>query len=268
MQRVLNKILKWRKTSGFDFSASKTKLLHIFRSKSRKKFHFDPSLKMCDQPIQVVQELSILGVIFDKRLNWTSHLKMIKARAQCRLNVMKAISGPKGGADEKILLMLHESTVLSTLEYGSEVYSSATNSQLKKLNSVHHTGLRTATGTFRTTPTESLYTIAGKGSLSDRRNQKSFALGLKIGTIPNHLIKIRTSNAVNSFPNSFVNRFYKLLEHWGLNLKTIMLIQRSQFPPWTLKVNSDATLTKWTKSDTLPTVFRSGFNELMAQYQS
>jgi hypothetical protein len=66
--------------------------------------------------------------------------------------------------------MLLQTTVLSTLEYGSTVYGEACKSELAKLNTIYNNGIRIATGVSRTSPTQSLLIEAGLLPLELRRD--------------------------------------------------------------------------------------------------
>ena len=46
---------------------------------------------------------------------------------------------------------------LSRLDYGCQIYASACQSELKKLDVVHNAGLRLCSGAFRTSPVGSIY---------------------------------------------------------------------------------------------------------------
>ncbi|GBN04509.1 hypothetical protein AVEN_171357-1, partial [Araneus ventricosus] len=62
------------------------------------------------------------------------------------LNIMKVLSNTSWGADKVSLMRIYRSLVRSKLDYGVPVYGSAAKSTLKMLDSVHHQGLRIATG--------------------------------------------------------------------------------------------------------------------------
>ncbi|GBM11149.1 hypothetical protein AVEN_243020-1 [Araneus ventricosus] len=70
---------------------------------------------------------------------------------------MKVLSNTSWGADKVSLMRIYRSLVRSKLDYGVPVHGSAAKSTLKMLDSVHHQGLRIATGAFRTTPIPSLH---------------------------------------------------------------------------------------------------------------
>jgi hypothetical protein len=62
----------------------------------------------------------------------------------------------KWGADQGMLLRLHEMMILSALEYGSASYGSASNAKLKRLEPEHNKGLRKAHVAFCVCRTENM----------------------------------------------------------------------------------------------------------------
>ncbi|GBN33306.1 hypothetical protein AVEN_267687-1 [Araneus ventricosus] len=89
---------------------------------------------------------------------------------------MKVLSSTSWGADKVSLVRIYRSLVRSKLDYGVPVYGSTAKSTLKMLDSVHHQGLRIATGAFRTTPIPSLHVISGEPSLELRHQTISLVL--------------------------------------------------------------------------------------------
>ena len=134
------------------------------------------------QTIKVVKEAKFLGIIFDSKQNFLSHIKRLKTKCLKALNIIKCVSGTKWGGDQKTLLNLYRALVRSKLDYGSIIYGSARKSYFKILNTVHHQGL--ALGAFRTLPIPSLYVEADEPSLSERRVKLSLQYITKLKTNP------------------------------------------------------------------------------------
>ena len=65
--------------------------------------------------------------------------------------------------------MLYRAIVRSKFDYGCIVYGTASNTNLRQLNSIHNFGLRLALGAFCTSPVSSLYTEANEAPLEERR---------------------------------------------------------------------------------------------------
>ncbi|GAB0090557.1 hypothetical protein DMENIID0001_052940 [Sergentomyia squamirostris] len=72
--------------------------------------------------------------------------------------------------DRSQLLKIHKAMILGKLEYGVVAYGSAAPSLLKKLDPVHNTGVRIATGAFKSSPVPSVLVEAGVMPLDDRRD--------------------------------------------------------------------------------------------------
>ena len=69
-----------------------------------RKAHNDPVLTLDGQPIPMVEETKFLGVIFDKKLTFISHIKKLNVKKA--LNLLQVVAHTDWGADRKILLNL------------------------------------------------------------------------------------------------------------------------------------------------------------------
>lgn len=98
---------------------------------------------------------TFLGLVFDSELTWYPQVSYLKTEALCRLWLFQTLSHVSWGANRLTLLQLHQTLVLSKLDYGCQVYSSATRSILRKLDAAHHQGLRLALGAFKSSPVTS-----------------------------------------------------------------------------------------------------------------
>jgi hypothetical protein len=136
---------------------------------NKRGLHPDPELKLYNSPIKIVSETKCLGLLFDSKLTFLPHIKMLKNKSLKAFNILKFVSSTDWGADGTVLLNLYRSLIRSKLDYGYIVYGSARPSYIKLLDTVHHQGLRLSLGAFRTSPVESLYVEANKPSLENRR---------------------------------------------------------------------------------------------------
>jgi hypothetical protein len=55
----------------------------------------------------------ILGIMFYNRLTWKTHITEAKAKAAKRMNVLRSLAGTNWGADQGMLLRIHEMFILS-----------------------------------------------------------------------------------------------------------------------------------------------------------
>ena len=149
IQKSINSISKWAKHNGFKFSTSKTVAIRFTRCKRQEAV---PHLKLDGAILPYADEVKFLGMIFDSRLTWAKHIDDLKLKVKKSLNLLKVISGFDWGADKKSLLQIYDALCRSKLDYGCQIYSSASKSNLDALNVVHNMGLRICSGAFRTSP--------------------------------------------------------------------------------------------------------------------
>ena len=82
----------------------------------KRKSHDDPCLYLEGNKIKVVKEVKFSGIIFDSKLFFVPHIKMLKFFFTKALHVTKVIAHSKWGADKITLLHLYRSLVRSKLD--------------------------------------------------------------------------------------------------------------------------------------------------------
>ena len=111
-----------------------------------------------------------MGVYITTKLNWRLHIENLINKARKRLNFLykKIVSTQSWSQDTKTLLHLSISLVRSKLIYGQEVYFSAPNTLLKKLQSIDNKAIKLVIGVPVITNTSKSYVEAGMISLSEQ----------------------------------------------------------------------------------------------------
>ena len=239
MQLALDRVSAWADSKGFRFSASKTVAMHFCRLRG---VHPDPDLVLYGRRLSCVPEAKFLGLTFDSRLTWVPHLKSLKASCMKALNLLRVLAHTSWGADCRTLLHLFRALVSSKLSYGSEVYSSGTESRLKTLDAVHHAGLRLATGAFRSSPIPSLLVEAGIPPLDLVRQLHMVRCWLRIQRLPDSLVCLSVSRqACFSYyelhprmPCPFAFRVRALLADYGLLEAQVSPVRLPRVAPWVL----------------------------------
>ena len=94
---------------------------------------------------------------------------VLKTNCKEALSLIRVVAHLKWGGDRDTLLMLYRAIVRSKLDYGCIVYGTASDTNLRQLDSIHNSGLRLALGAFCTSPVSSLYTEANEAPLEGRR---------------------------------------------------------------------------------------------------
>ncbi|MES9951106.1 MAG: reverse transcriptase domain-containing protein [Candidatus Thiodiazotropha sp.] len=272
LQQCLNKIEDWATSNGFKFSKSKTQCVHFCQ---QRKMHTDPLIYLYGSQIPVVTEAKFLGVIFDQKLNFISHIQYLKAKCLKALNLLKVLSHTNWGADRTTLLQLYRSLIRSKLDYGSVVYGSARKSYLEELDTIHHQGLRIALGAFRTSPVKSLYVEADEPSLALRRDKLSLQYAIRLAANPSNPASKVT------FPPQFSELYEnkpKAIKSFGLRIAP--LLESSNIYPNNIQRNSVAEIPSWCmkkptvlfdlqkdkKSDSNPHLLKENFHELQSRY--
>ena len=241
LQLTVNKIVGWAENQGFKISATKTTILHFCHIRG---VHPDPDLYLYGRRIPCVEEARFLGLIFDKKLSWLPHLKNIKTKCLEALNILKVVSNTNWGADREVILKLHRALIVSKLLYGCEIYSSASPNHLKLLDSIHHSGVRLATGAFRSSPISSLLIDAGEIPLELYRQSSIVRYWFRIQRTPNsRAYAVVNRNTFNNYyvnhprcPKPFSFRIKNILETMNISRNPVCPVILSITPVWKMPV--------------------------------
>ena len=266
LQLSINKIVEWADENGFKFSTSKTVVVHFCRIRGA---HPDPDIYLKGQRIPCVEETTFLGLIFDQKLKWVSHLKFLKTKCLEALNILRVLAHTTWGADRQTLLRLYKALILSKLAYGCEIYSSATPNNLKILDSIHHAGIRLATGAFKTSPIPSLLVDAGELPLDLYRQSSLVRYWYRLQRLPSSLAyKAANKEHLNEYydthpksPQPYGFRVKQILRDLNMTQNAVCAYKLSIAPPWKLPSISFCTYFKGFKRDMSEDEIRSIFME-------
>jgi ribonuclease HI len=142
-QNELNNLSKFMRSNGLEFSAEKTCLMLFNNGESPKSL---PEFSLDGQILQYQKQVKFLGIIFTPKLNWRIHIENLISKVQKRLNFLKIVNRQAWAQDTKTLIHLATSLVRSKISYGQEVYFSASNYLLNKLQSLDCKAIKIALG--------------------------------------------------------------------------------------------------------------------------
>jgi hypothetical protein len=156
---------------------------------------------------------------------------------------LKCLAGMKWGADQGMLLRVHEMMVLSGLEYGNAAYGSASSAQLKRLEPVHNKGLRIALGAFCVCRTENIMCESGFESLAERRKRKIINTAIHVAENSSHPVNrwCKEKEAYEDYafksklPRPFFVRALEACSSLKVNLDTVENARQLEHPPWMLE---------------------------------
>ena len=163
-QSEKNKLTAYMKENGFELSQEKTSLMLFNNGENPKSL---PQIELDGQLLNYKQNTKFWGAILTAKLNWRLHIENVINKAKKRLNFLKIVITQSWCQDTKTLLHLSISLIISILIYGQEVYFSAPNTLLKKLQSIDSKAIKLAIGV--SVHTNKPYTEAGMISLSEQR---------------------------------------------------------------------------------------------------
>ena len=116
----------------------------------RSRTQRPPILRMGNTLLPVDESTKFLGLWWDSHLSFKKHISVLKTQCKEAFNLIRVVAHLKWGGDRDTLLMLYRAIVRSMFDYGSIAYGTASNTNLRQLDSIHNSGLRLALGAFCT----------------------------------------------------------------------------------------------------------------------
>ena len=219
MNKTIKNIHNWTSSVGFKLSVEKTQAIMFYRN-SRWKQNQEIELTLDNNNIQFSDTVKFLGLMFDTHLNWKAHIAYVKNKCNSALNLMLKLSHTSWGARRQTLLMLYKALVLSKLDYGSPIYSSASLNTLKSLDPIHTRGLRLCTGAFKSSPNTSVCCESGEPPLSLHRDLVTMRSALKIMSTDSPTKKLfdMPDIFINNHEPPFPIRANRILESTGIRV--------------------------------------------------
>ena len=93
--------------------------------------------------MSIVPQFKYLGITLDSPLlTWRPYISELTVAGNQRANILKALSAKTWRADRRMLLTIYKSLVFSKLNYGAEIISTASKTNLLLLDKIHNNCLR------------------------------------------------------------------------------------------------------------------------------
>lgn len=148
---------------NFAVNVQKTKIVLFTNSPIKLQ------INVGEERIEMVHMHRYLGLWMDRGLRFGAHIRDLLQRAADRLNMLKVISGTRYGGHPATLSMAYNAFFRGFIEYGASIYSSASKTNLEKIDTLNNACLRKITGCTKTTPRNTLQSIAAQPPLRYRR---------------------------------------------------------------------------------------------------
>ena len=133
LNTTLSRIAAWGKRWQVSFAAHKTQLLNISR------FRTAPRLVFQGDTLTPQDEVEVLGVTYDNKLTFRSHIERLAREASGKLASLRRISPL---LDSKGMEVLYKAQVRSSLEYACLAWGGAANKHLALLDKVQERAAR------------------------------------------------------------------------------------------------------------------------------
>lgn len=273
MQHTINKVTNWAAINGARFSSKKSTMMHFYRGTEPP---ITPPLYMEGNRIPASESTRFLGLHWDRKLSWTTHINILKKRCMKDLNLMRTLSAYNWGADREILMRLYRTLIRPKIDYGCIVYGSANTTLLKGLEVIQNEAMRISTGALKSTPIKNLNILCNEPSLELRRKDLLLRYFFKLKC---HFINPAYSCIVNNQLELFfgsrryptepvIQRLRQAIEIFHIPIQPVLpYITPSKFS-WTLKrATIEQDMTDIKKNELPPHIVKILHLEHMRQYQ-
>ena len=147
-----------------------------------KKYDFEPTLKIDNKVLSVVESSKLLGVHLMSNLSWELNTKSIVQKCHSRMWMLKRLK--KLGASENDLLDVYFKQIRSVAEYAAPVWHpSLTGLETAKIERIQKTALHIILGSKYNSYSSALKTL-DVSKLTDRRKQLCLKFALKCEKSP------------------------------------------------------------------------------------
>lgn len=229
--KELSKLLNYFNTWGFKVSGSKTVAVLFNRLQYKNIKH---TIMMGTSKIALKPSAKFLGITYDSSCRWKLHIDNIIDKCNKRLNLIRMLTGTKWGADRHTLLLLYRTLILSVINYGAELYHSASAHQLKRLDTVQYKCLKLCLLASPHTSLAALQVESGELPLKLQRLKNIFNYKLKCSSFkPDHpaTASLNDSLKFHTVPNNFSSFYINSKLPDRLNFDTATSLY-SPIPPW------------------------------------
>ena len=130
-------------------------------------------LTINDHQIEDVNSHKYLGIILDAPwLTCNKHIEYLVNKCRKRTNILIAIANKDWGVDREMLSRIYKALILIKINYGAEIYGTAGDTMLKKIEAIQNMALRIIAGARNTSPIVSLQVESDFWPLKIERNKQ------------------------------------------------------------------------------------------------
>lgn len=167
IESAIDRLVPYLKSLGFSISPGKSQFCIFSRNSIDLS---NETIRVVDQQIINSINITYLGVIMDKRLNWQDHIDELAQRASKSLNIIRTLTKVTYGAHPDSMMTIYRGLTRALLEWASILFMNSCRKKLKTLDKIQYSALRTIMGCMKSTPIPILLSEAGEPPLERRRS--------------------------------------------------------------------------------------------------
>ena len=149
----------WCATWKLQIQPTKTAMVY-FSPHPRKKYKNKLEIQVNKVNIKPQESARYLGVTFDRKLNWRSHIEKVEAKVASRTSLPRFISRSSPNANDNTMINIFKSLVRTVTMFGYPILLTADNSIWKRLQVAQNKAIRAALGLPNYTLVEYIYRIS------------------------------------------------------------------------------------------------------------
>jgi len=160
MNEAINSFTSWCSKWGLTINSTKTQTIIFLPPKCRSRVRRNPenlNLTVLHARIKPSNQVTYLGIVFDKHLTWRPHLQTVITKARNRLNLLKRLTGTTWGLKVSSVINTYKAFLRPVLTYGFTAWINASHDVYKKLQILERHALRIAYRVKLPSPTRELY---------------------------------------------------------------------------------------------------------------
>jgi hypothetical protein len=164
LQNYLNDISKWCNDWFIKINASKTQFVIFHRYKHKKpqiKLHFE------NIPITQTDNAKFLGITFDEKLTWETHINNIRATIFRKCNILRSLSGRTWGAQKEYLINIYRAWAIPNITYGCIAFLSLAEKHIQTCQIIQNSIIRCAYKLPKHTRINTLHDIASLNKIKE-----------------------------------------------------------------------------------------------------
>ena len=162
----LEEVARWMNTNRLTLNVKKTNIMTFGTTHTLNKLG-ELNVTNSGETVSVVEQTKYLGVILDRKLNFSDHVQYIKKKCIGRIKMLTKLRPIVG---EQISLDLYKSLMIPLLDYADVVYDTLSAKDNAILQRMQNCALKVVLQTEWRTPTKEIHKRLKMNLVADRRH--------------------------------------------------------------------------------------------------